>query len=86
MNNHYNGTFLEPWGERSQRGYGIEAIERFVRELAWLEHSEEGTRGERLATLASLAYNDLAADRQTVGAFLHPGPAARVCRHFGRPQ
>ncbi|MFP6769484.1 MAG: gfo/Idh/MocA family oxidoreductase, partial [Planctomycetaceae bacterium] len=66
MNNHYNGTFLEPWGERSQRGYGIEAIERFVRELAWLEHSEEGTRGERLATLASLAYNDLAADRQTV--------------------
>ncbi|MBQ17599.1 MAG: dehydrogenase [Planctomycetaceae bacterium] len=66
MNNHYNGTFLEPWGERSQRGYGIETIERFVRELAWLEHSEEGTRGERLATLASLAYNDLAADRQTV--------------------
>ena len=21
-NHHYNGTFLEPWGERSQRGYG----------------------------------------------------------------
>ena len=26
MNNHYNGTFLEPWGERSQRGYGIEVL------------------------------------------------------------
>ncbi len=25
MNNHYNGTFAEPWGERSQRGYGIES-------------------------------------------------------------
>src|SRR5207248_11325844 len=37
MNNHYNGTFLEPWGQRSQRGYGIEVIERFVRELAYLE-------------------------------------------------
>ena len=31
-NNHYNGTFLEPWGERSQRGYGIEVIERFFEE------------------------------------------------------
>lgn len=66
MNNHYNGTFLEPWGDRSQRGYGIETIERFVRELAWLEHSDEGTRDERLATLNALAYNDLASDRQTV--------------------
>ena len=37
MNNHYNGTFLEPWGEHSQRGYGIEGIERFVRELARVE-------------------------------------------------
>ena len=34
MNNHYNGTFLEPWSERSQRGYGIEVLERFVREVA----------------------------------------------------
>ena len=30
INNHYNGPFLEPWGERSQRGYGIEVLERFV--------------------------------------------------------
>ncbi|MCI0704105.1 MAG: Gfo/Idh/MocA family oxidoreductase, partial [Planctomycetia bacterium] len=33
-NYHYNGTFLEPWGERSQRGYGIEIIERFFSEVA----------------------------------------------------
>src|SRR5262249_18754586 len=25
-NHHYNGIFLEPWGERSQRGYGIEIL------------------------------------------------------------
>ncbi len=37
INNHYNGTFLEPWGERSQRGYGVEVIERFVREVAFVE-------------------------------------------------
>src|SRR5205085_951829 len=29
INNHYNGMFLEPWGERSQRGYGVEVLERF---------------------------------------------------------
>src|SRR5947209_3079640 len=28
-NHHYNGTFLEPWDERSQRGYGIEVLRRF---------------------------------------------------------
>ena len=27
LNNHYNGTFLEPWGDRSQRGYGIEVLD-----------------------------------------------------------
>jgi hypothetical protein len=37
LNNHYNGTFLEPWGERSQRGYGIEVLQRFVREVATVE-------------------------------------------------
>jgi D-galacturonate reductase len=69
MNNHYNGTFLEPWGERSQRGYGIEVLERFVREVAVVEHG--GTLGDRPARLAAareLAYNDLASDRQTVAA------------------
>ena len=69
MNTHYNGTFVEPWGERSQRGYGIEVIDRFVRELAHVEFggpAEE--RGDRLQEMRELAYNDLEADRQTVAA------------------
>jgi D-galacturonate reductase len=67
MNNHYNGTFLEPWGERSQRGYGIEVLERFVRELADVEFGgPAGERDKRLAAARALAYNDLSADRQTV--------------------
>jgi predicted dehydrogenase len=67
INNHYNGTFLEPWGERSQRGYGIEVLERFARELAEVEFGgPAGQRDERLARARTLAYNDLSADRQTV--------------------
>jgi D-galacturonate reductase len=69
MNNHYNGSFLEPWGERSQRGYGIEVIERFVREVAYLEYGgDEENRADRLEALRLLAYNDLTADRQVVAA------------------
>lgn len=69
INNHYNGTFLEPWGERSQRGYGVEVIERFLREAAFVEHGgPETERDERLHAIRSLDYNDLAADRQTVAA------------------
>ena len=69
MNNHYNGTFLEPWGERSQRGYGIEVIERFVRETAYVEYGGPAAqRPARLAEMQRLAYNDVAADRQTVAA------------------
>jgi predicted dehydrogenase len=66
-NHHYNGTFLEPWNERSQRGYGIEVLRRFFEEVAFVEHggSAEGRR-ERLERMRSLAYNDLAADRNTV--------------------
>jgi predicted dehydrogenase len=67
INNHYNGSFLEPWGERSQRGYGVEVIEHFVRELADVEFGgEQSGRGERLEKVRGLAYNDLSADRQTV--------------------
>lgn len=67
MNNHYNGSFVEPWGERSQRGYGIEVIERFVRELGYVEHGgADDERGERLNAIGQLTYNDLTADRQTV--------------------
>src|SRR5262245_46115102 len=36
-NHHYNGTFVEPWGERSQRGYGIEILQRFFEEVAFVE-------------------------------------------------
>src|SRR5262249_54729495 len=36
-NHHYNGTFLEPWGQRSQRGYGVEVLRRFFEEEAQVE-------------------------------------------------
>ena len=67
MNNHYNGTFAEPHGERSQRGYGVEVIERFVREVAFVEYGgANDQRGERLAQMRGLTYNDVSADRQVV--------------------
>ncbi len=69
VNNHYNGSFLEPWGERSQRGYGIETIERFVREVAYVELGGPlENRPERLTAMADRHYNELAADRQVVAA------------------
>jgi len=69
INNHYNGEFLEPWGERSQRGYGIEVIERYAREVAYLEHGgSKADRPNRLNELRALSYNDVSADRQTVAA------------------
>ncbi len=69
MNTHYNGTFVEPWGERSQRGYGIEVLERFAREVSYVEFAgDKNQRTERLNEMRALAYNDLASDRQTVAA------------------
>ncbi len=69
INNHYNGTFVEPWGERSQRGYGVEVIDRFAREVAFVEHGGAATeRDARLQSVRSLHYADLAADRQVVAA------------------
>ncbi len=66
-NFHYNSTFLEPWGERSQRGYGIEIIERFFREVAFVEFGgPTGERTGRLKQMRALAYNDLSADRNCV--------------------
>jgi predicted dehydrogenase len=66
-NYHYNGAFLEPWGDRSQRGYGIEIIERFFREVAYVEYGgvPEG-RTHRLRHMRGLTYNDLSADRNCV--------------------
>ena len=69
LNNHYNGKFLEPWGERSQRGYGIEAVARFFEEVAEAEFGgPPDSRGVRVLALRNLAHNDLSADGQTVAA------------------
>lgn len=69
LNNHYNADLLEPWGDRGPRGYGLEAIERFFREVAFVEQGgPTAARQERLALMRSLAYNDLEADRQVVAA------------------
>jgi D-galacturonate reductase len=69
INNHYNATFVEPWGERIQRGYGVEVIERFAREVAWVEHGGAASdRAMRLAEIRKLHYADLSADRQVVAA------------------
>ena len=69
LNNHYNGSFVEPWDEPAQRGYGIEAIERFLHEVAYLEFAgPDETRKDRLSQLRELSFSDLAADRQVVAA------------------
>jgi D-galacturonate reductase len=66
-NHHYNAALLEPWGEKRQRGYGLEVIERFFHEVAFVEWGgppEE--REQRLRQMRALAYNDLRADRNVV--------------------
>ena len=66
-NHHYNGTFLEPWGERTQRGYGIEVIEQFFREVAFVEYGgPRDQRAGRIQKMTALPYNDLSADRNCV--------------------
>lgn len=66
-NHHYNGIFIEPWGQRSQRGYGIEIIQRFFEEVAHVEFGgPPAERSARLEEMRGLAYNDVAADRNTV--------------------
>jgi D-galacturonate reductase len=66
-NHHYNGAFLEPWGERTQRGYGIEILRRFFEEVATVEFGGPAEqRPERLRAARAMAYNDLSADRNCV--------------------
>lgn len=66
-NYHYNGSFLEPWDKRSQRGYGLEVIHRFFEEVAFVEFAGPSlSRDERLQSMKKLSYNDLSADRNTV--------------------
>lgn len=85
LNNHYNADLLEPWDERAQRGYGIEVIERFMREAAHVEFGgPAGEREQRLADARALAYNDVSADRQVVAAV--QAMEAILSRHAaGRP-
>ena len=85
MNNHYNGRFLEPTGVRSQRGYGLEVIEQFVRELAYVEFGGvDAERSQRLEEMRLLQYSDLEADRQVVAAI--EATEAILARHAeGRP-
>lgn len=69
LNNHYSGSFIEPWGDRSTRGYGVEVIDRFMREVATVEFGGPAQeRSQRLAAAKSLTYNDVSADRQVVAA------------------
>jgi predicted dehydrogenase len=66
-NHHYNGTFLEPWGERSQRGYGIEVLQRFFEVVAFVEFGgPPALRNQRLEEMRTLGYADLSADRNVV--------------------
>jgi predicted dehydrogenase len=66
-NHHYNATFLEPWGGRSQRGYGIEVLRRLFEEVALVEYGgPPALRNERLECVRALVYDDLSADRNVV--------------------
>jgi predicted dehydrogenase len=66
-NYHYNGTFTEPWGEPSQRGYGIEILRRFFEEVAFVEFAGPAAeRPQRLQKMRDLTYNDVSSDRNTV--------------------
>jgi hypothetical protein len=60
---------VEPWGERVQRGYGVEVLRRFVEEVAAVEFGgPKEERAKRLEAARALRYNDLSADRQVVAA------------------
>jgi D-galacturonate reductase len=84
-NHNYNGTFLEPWGERSQRGYGIEIIQRFFEEVAHVEYGgPPEDRAERLRQMRALTYNDVAADRNCV-AIVQATEAILAAHAAGRP-
>jgi predicted dehydrogenase len=66
-NHHYSTPFLEPWGERSQRGYGVEILRRFFEEAAFVEFGGSSSeRPHRLDQMRGLLYNELSADRNVV--------------------
>ncbi len=69
INNHYSAAFVEPDGQRTQRGYGVETIDKFIREVAYVEFGGPADqRGQRLSEAQGYSYNDMSADRQTVAA------------------
>ena len=69
INTHYNASSLEPWGGRTQRGYGVEVLQRFDEEVAYVEFGgSDDRRHDRLEEMRALRYNDLAADRAVVAA------------------
>src|SRR5262249_3946569 len=85
-NHHYNGSFLEPWGDRSERGYGIEILRRFFEEVAFVEFGgPPAGRAERLAQMNALAYNDLATDRDTVAVIQALEALLEQQAHGARP-
>ena len=66
-NHHYNADVLEPWGQRHQRGYGLEAIERILHEIAFVEHGgPDSERESRYRTVSAMTYNDIRAERNCV--------------------
>jgi predicted dehydrogenase len=66
-NHHYNADLLEPWGQRHQRGYGLEAIERILSEIAYVEHGgPDHEIKERYRMVSKLTYNDIRAERNCV--------------------
>jgi predicted dehydrogenase len=68
-NHHYSTAFVEPPGQRSHRGYGVEILHRFFEEVAYVEFGGAAAeRSSRLEVARALAYNDLSADRPTVAA------------------
>jgi D-galacturonate reductase len=66
-NYHYNGTFEEPWGERTQRGYGIEAIRHFFEQCTFVEFGgPDMEKRKRWNHIHEQHYNDIAADENSV--------------------
>ncbi len=67
-NHHYNGKFLEPWNDRSQRGYGIEIIAVFLKRSPSSNSRAGGCPSRASGKVRQMSYADLAADRNTVAA------------------
>ena len=56
-------------GRTNARGYGLEILQRFLEEVAFVEFGgPPALRSERLQAMQCLSYNDLTADRPIVAA------------------